>query len=87
MVPKTEYTNADLEPLFYGPHLPTEDPLKAEVGSVIDEDLGIPAFREALAEEAKPSTKAFDAYMILDEDLELGQHRLLETDNVLLLPS
>ena len=31
--------------------------------------------------------KAFDAYMVLEEDLELGQHRLLETDNKLYLPS
>jgi len=25
--------------------------------------------------------KAFDAYMVLEEDLEVGQFRLLETDN------
>jgi hypothetical protein len=27
--------------------------------------------------------KAFDSYMVLEEDLEVGQFRLLETDNTL----
>jgi hypothetical protein len=31
--------------------------------------------------------KSFDAYMVLEEDLEPGQFRLLETDNVLYRPS
>lgn len=31
--------------------------------------------------------KSFDAYMVLEEDLEPGQLRLLETDNVLYRPS
>jgi len=31
--------------------------------------------------------KSFDAYMVLEEDLELGQYRLLETDHKLYLPS
>jgi heme/copper-type cytochrome/quinol oxidase subunit 2 len=37
--------------------------------------------------EPELSRKAFDSYMVLEEDLELGQHRLLEVDNQLVLPS
>jgi 23S rRNA G2445 N2-methylase RlmL len=41
------------------------------------------------AESAAPelTRKAFDSYMLLEDDLELGQHRLLEVDNSLVLPS
>jgi|SRR6185312_2834733 len=31
--------------------------------------------------------KSFDAYMVLEEDLQVGEHRLLEVDNRLYLPS
>jgi len=31
--------------------------------------------------------KSFDAYMVLEEDLQLGEHRLLEVDNRLYRPS
>ncbi len=28
----------------------------------------------------------FDSYMVIDEDLQVGQHRLLQTDNLVWLP-
>jgi len=69
-------------------------PSREEIESVIDEDeamvnadqadIVVGADSSAGSEVTK---KAFDSYMVLEEDLQLGQHRLLETDNQLVLPS
>jgi cytochrome c oxidase subunit II len=75
-----EWASSD-EP-YYGPET-YEDWLRMEVERAVDESLG------AVPELAwnKLTKKAFDSYMVLEEDLLPGQHRLLETDNQLVLPS
>jgi len=64
-------TDSDAGSTFYGP-LTEADTIAAET---------------AKAEGPELTRKAFDSYMLLEDDLELGQHRLLEVDNSLVLPS
>jgi hypothetical protein len=71
----------------FGP-LTEAEQLRADVNKAIDDAHGITFFNEQMGfTEDQLTKKAFDSYMVLEEDLELGQHRLLETDNRLVLPS
>jgi len=78
-------------PDFIGPRRPTQAELEAALDEIASEDLGLGADKAVVTPAAVPGNelvkKAFDSYMVLEEDLELGQHRLLETDNQLYLPS
>jgi cytochrome c oxidase subunit 2 len=71
---------------MFGP-LTEAETLRLQVNQAIDDDLGITALNEAVGTGDVLTKKAFDSYMVLEEDLLPGQHRLLETDNTLLLPS
>jgi hypothetical protein len=71
---------------FFGP-LTEYDMLRIQFDEAIDEDIGYTALNEAAGSGDKLTKKAFDSYMVLEEDLLPGQHRLLETDNQLVLPS
>jgi len=53
----------------------------------VDESDALLAEESVISDTTKVAAKAFDAYMILEEDLQVGDHRLLETDNRLYLPS
>ena len=80
----------EAEPDFIGPRRPTQEELVAAIEEIVDKDLGIGAVEDVHAVDNftdEITTKAFDAYMVLEEDLLDGQHRLLETDNQLYLPS
>jgi hypothetical protein len=71
----------------FGPMTEAES-LRAQANKAIDDAHGITFFNEQMGlNEDQLTKKAFDSYMVLEEDLELGQHRLLETDNQLVLPS
>jgi heme/copper-type cytochrome/quinol oxidase subunit 2 len=71
-----------------------ELPTREELEAVIDADPALVGADQAhvfigadTSAESELTKKAFDSYMVLEEDLQLGQHRLLETDNQLVLPS
>ena len=85
-----QYSDED-HPDFIGPRRPTQAELEAAIDEIVSEDLGLGALKAVVTPQAEIGNdltkKAFDSYMVLEEDLELGQHRLLETDNQLYLPS
>jgi hypothetical protein len=70
---------------FIGPRRPSG----ADVQSAIDAGQSTDEMLEVPAAPTGPelSKKAFDSYMILEDDLKVGDHRLLEVDNKLVLPS
>jgi len=64
------------------------------MSAAICEELGDSQFGDESGEQNSDNVnnsglikKSFDSYMVLEEDLSIGQHRLLETDNKLYLPS
>jgi len=70
---------------FIGPRRPSDADVQSAIdaGQSTDEMLAVPAASTG----PELIKKAFDSYMVLEEDLQLGQHRLLEVDNQLVLPS
>jgi hypothetical protein len=72
----------------FGP-LTEQEQLRAEIDKAVAESIDTAAWHREIGFNpgGTLTKKAFDSYMVLEEDLEVGQHRLLEVDNKLVLPS
>jgi len=73
---------------FIGPRRPSRAEIETAVdAAAVELTQGVEEASIPTAPANELVKKAFDSYMVLEEDLKLGQHRLLEVDNQLYLPS